>query len=118
MKTKFLVVLVMLFSFSCFAYERVYSPGAIVVKEELDERGYQVSNSYLVQSDGALKKLEDYKYTTLGNYPYLRNQEAKEVDTVRKDDFGNFNVKYKDGHEEQYHLNKDGRVCRGILPCR
>ena len=118
MKTKLLVVLVMLFSFSCLASSPSYRPGGIVVKDAVDENGYRISQTYLVQPDGSLKKLEDYKYSTLGNYPYLRNQEAKEVDTVRKDDFGNFNVKYKDGHEEQYHLNKDGRVCRGILPCR
>lgn len=118
MKTKLLCFLLALFSFSCFAYEPVYHPGGSVFKDGRNEKGQRITIHYRVQPDGSLKKVEDSKHTTLGNYPYVRRQEAKEVVSVRKDDFSNFNVKYKDGHEEQYHLNKDGKLCRGILPCK
>ena len=111
MKTKLLVVLVMLFSFSCMAYE----PGTTVSKSEVDSRGYQVTNTYLVQPDGTLKLIEEDALSKAERYLWPRDDE--EVVSIRKINKGDIQVKYKDGHVEQYRLTKDGRLCKGLLSC-
>ena len=115
MKTKLIAVLAMLFSFTCFAHERAYSPGTHVFKDELDERGYQVTNMYVVRPDGTLKLVEEDTLSKAERYLWPRDDE--EVVSIRKISKDDIRVKYKDGHEEQYRLTKDGRLCKGLLSC-